>query len=194
MIKLTTVAENNILSLSPLSDHSRNPNVMHQCLWLNVCFTCLTFVKCVEIKVYSDILYTLVQHEEGICSQREKLFSHLRVAGSVGHRYNTFVKCGCFSSTSVFAETTASSRITTWWQLLGGKVMYFSFRTHFIFIYRFRPSSVFCSFFYSTGWAVKNDERVVLFKLLLFKLVITRKSKLLIYHKILYLGFSWVLG
>ena len=67
--------------------------------------------------------------------------------------------------------------------LLGGKVMYFSFRTNFIFIYRFRPSSVFCSFFYSTGWAVKNDERVVLFKLLLFKLVITRKSKLLTYHK-----------
>ena len=39
---------------------------------------------------------------------------------------------------------------------------------------------------------VKNDERVVLFKLLLSKLVITRKSELLIYHKILYLGFSWV--
>ena len=56
-----------------------------------------------------------------------------------------------------------------------GKIMYFSFRTNFKFIYRFRPSSVLCSFFYSTGWAVKNDERVVRFKLLLFKLVITRK-------------------
>ena len=69
-------------------------------------------------------------------------------------------------------------------EMLGGvrgKIMYFSFRQILNLFYRFRPSSVFCSFFYSTGWAVKNDERVVLFKLLLFKLVITRKSELLIY-------------
>ena len=55
---------------------------------------------------------------------------------------------------------------------------------------------VFCSFFDSTGWAIKKNERIVLFKLCCYHCKnYSRKNWIVnVYHKILYLMFSWVFG
>ena len=76
------------------------------------------------------------------------------------------------------SDSSKGTRIPCWQLMIcqGEKIMYFNFRTNSIFIYRFRPSSVFCSFFYSTGWAVKNGERVVLFKLLIIQISYNQKK------------------
>ena len=63
-------------------------------------------VTCAEIKVYLDILYSLVQHEEGIelASNARSFFPREGRLRSVGHHYDTFVKCNCVSSSSVLLK------------------------------------------------------------------------------------------
>ena len=79
------------------------------------CFTRLTLWS--EQKLMFTHIHKFSMRKE-LASNARSFFSHQRVVGSVGHHNDSFVKCGCFSSTSVFAETTGNPRITSWWKAL----------------------------------------------------------------------------
>ena len=81
-----------------------------------------------------------------------------------------------------------------------GKIMYFSFGQILNLFYWFRPS--FCVLFVllldrlsgKEWWTSCSIQIVVIQIFVIIVEVTTTKSELLIYHEILYLGFSWVFG
>ena len=89
--------------------------------------------------------------------------------------------------------------VRIWYNVIG-KIMYFGFGQILNLFYRFRPS--FCVLFVllldrlsgKEWWTSCSIQIVVIQIFVIIVEVITTKSELLIYHKILYLGFSWVFG